>query len=168
MAAAPPRLVVAISLNITATFISPAVTRFCRRSRPTVGGPHSSALCRIAQRGGTPAGCSNAFMQPISPRFTCGRAGVQKGTAAAKLNRLQWLMQCAYCSHAALTQIPSIPHDVCGTHAIEFWSGLVAFARNRAESIESHEPLCLCWACNQLSASRMRSKDASTAQRVGV
>jgi hypothetical protein len=77
-------------------------------------------------------------------------------------------MQCAYCRQPALAQIPSIPNDVCGYHAAEFWSGLVAFARNRADTVTSHEPLCRCWTCNQLSASRMPSADASTAQRMAV
>ena len=38
-------------------------------------------------------------------------------------------MYCAYCGQRATLQIPSIPDDVCLEHAIEFWAGLLAYAR---------------------------------------
>ena len=37
-------------------------------------------------------------------------------------------MQCPYCDHTATTRIPAIPEQVCGIHAAEFWTGLLAFA----------------------------------------
>jgi hypothetical protein len=42
-------------------------------------------------------------------------------------------MQCPYCDHAATTRIPAVPEHVCGTHAAEFWTGLLAFAVARPD-----------------------------------
>jgi hypothetical protein len=38
-------------------------------------------------------------------------------------------MHCNYCSHEATSRIPSNPGEVCPTHAIEFWTGLLAYAK---------------------------------------
>jgi len=40
-------------------------------------------------------------------------------------------MTCGYCTQRATSQIPSIPADVCLTHAIEYWTGLLACARDQ-------------------------------------
>jgi hypothetical protein len=37
-------------------------------------------------------------------------------------------MQCGYCSQFAVARIPATPANVCSTHAIEFWKGLLAFS----------------------------------------
>ncbi len=63
-------------------------------------------------------------------------------------------MQCTYCGQKATERIPSIPTDVCGAHAAEFWSGLIAYAKDRSDVVEPDNAPCLCWTCNQLSASR--------------
>jgi hypothetical protein len=39
-------------------------------------------------------------------------------------------MTCDYCGARATTQIPTIPGRVCEAHAREFWTGLVAYARD--------------------------------------
>jgi hypothetical protein len=38
-------------------------------------------------------------------------------------------MHCNYCTHEATSRIPSNPGEVCPTHAIEFWTGLLAYAK---------------------------------------
>src|SRR4051812_32553619 len=38
-------------------------------------------------------------------------------------------MHCDHCRREATARIPSIPGDVCGAHAIEFWTGLMAYAK---------------------------------------
>jgi hypothetical protein len=40
------------------------------------------------------------------------------------------MIHCAYCGARATVQIPAEPAGVCLTHAIEFWTGLLAYARN--------------------------------------
>ena len=40
-------------------------------------------------------------------------------------------MHC-YCGQPATLRIPSIPEQVCRVHAIEFWTGLLAFTNQRA------------------------------------
>ena len=42
-------------------------------------------------------------------------------------------MNCAYCSQPATLRIPATPDQVCRVHAIEFWTGLLAFTSKRAE-----------------------------------
>jgi hypothetical protein len=41
-------------------------------------------------------------------------------------------MQCPYCEQSATTRIPAVPEQVCGVHANEFWTGLLAFAIARS------------------------------------
>ena len=41
------------------------------------------------------------------------------------------MKSCAYCGQPATMEIPSIPGRVCRAHAQEFWTGLLAFVRNR-------------------------------------
>jgi hypothetical protein len=38
-------------------------------------------------------------------------------------------MHCDYCPDEATARIPSNPGEVCRTHAIEYWTGLMAYAR---------------------------------------
>lgn len=38
-------------------------------------------------------------------------------------------MRCDYCSNEATARIPSNPGEVCRAHAIEFWTGLLAYAK---------------------------------------
>ena len=37
-----------------------------------------------------------------------------------------------HCGQPATLRIPSIPEHVCRAHAIEFWTGLLAFTNDRA------------------------------------
>ena len=39
---------------------------------------------------------------------------------------------CAYCGQPATMTIVSSPDRVCFTHAMEFWDGLMAYAKERA------------------------------------
>jgi hypothetical protein len=40
--------------------------------------------------------------------------------------------RCAYCAQLSVTVIPIAGFDhVCTTHALEFWHGLMAYAKNR-------------------------------------
>ena len=43
--------------------------------------------------------------------------------------QLRCLMRCAYCTHEAILRIPAIPGEVCRPHAIEFWTGLLTYAK---------------------------------------
>ena len=52
------------------------------------------------------------------------------------------MVYCPYCGQLATVEIPSIPSHVCLTHAIDFWNGLLAFARERSTSGEPREPPC--------------------------
>ena len=45
-------------------------------------------------------------------------------------------MTCSYCDKPATLRIPAIPDAVCGAHAEEFWSELLAYAKDeRADGI---------------------------------
>jgi hypothetical protein len=52
--------------------------------------------------------------------------------------------------------IPSNPEHVCRTHAVEFWTGLMAYVKDRTHPGETLDTPCTCEACNQLSAANAR------------
>jgi hypothetical protein len=54
-------------------------------------------------------------------------------------------------------KIVSNPEQVCFEHALEFWTGLLAYARDRSDPRVKHERLCTCRACEELSASNLRA-----------
>ena len=43
---------------------------------------------------------------------------------------------CAYCGEHATAVIPAIPDRVCMTHAQEFWTGLLTYAKRQAQPTE--------------------------------
>jgi hypothetical protein len=59
---------------------------------------------------------------------------------------------CAYCGQRATVHIPSNPEHVCRTHAVEFWTGLMAYVKDRTDPCETPDTPCTCESCNQLSA----------------
>jgi hypothetical protein len=68
---------------------------------------------------------------------------------------------CSYCDEWAVIDIPANPSSVCLEHAVEFWTGLLTYARQRSE--HSSEPLkthAACAICKELSATRARAIDA--------
>jgi hypothetical protein len=46
---------------------------------------------------------------------------------------------CAYCGQRATLEIPSTPGQVCVTHAIEFWTGLLAHVKDRSAEFQTPE-----------------------------
>jgi len=48
------------------------------------------------------------------------------------------MKSCDYCGKPATTQIPTISGRVCEAHAEEFWTGLLAYAKNQSMS-QNHE-----------------------------
>jgi hypothetical protein len=67
------------------------------------------------------------------------------------------MMCCAYCGEPATTRIASNPEQVCLEHALEFWTGLLAYARDHSETCLKPEPPCTCQSCEELSASSLRA-----------
>ena len=51
-------------------------------------------------------------------------------------------MNCPYCGQRATVEIPSTPGHVCRTHAIEFWTSLVAYVRDSSAEFQTPEPPC--------------------------
>jgi len=51
----------------------------------------------------------------------------------------------------------SNPEQVCFEHALEFWTGLLAYTRGRSDPCLKHERLCTCRACEELSRSQLRA-----------
>ena len=66
------------------------------------------------------------------------------------------MMCCAYCGQAATMTILSNPERVCFEHALEFWTALLAYTRDRARCVERSGP-CSCRACEVLTASALRA-----------
>jgi hypothetical protein len=74
-------------------------------------------------------------------------------------------MNCAYCTQTATLRIPAFPETVCCEHAIEFWTGLLTYARDeRAAACRltgaPGEAACNCWTCTQSITSRSVSAAA--------
>ena len=46
---------------------------------------------------------------------------------------------CAYCGRPATTKIVAHPEQVCFEHALEFWTGLLVYALDRAVICRTHE-----------------------------
>jgi hypothetical protein len=67
------------------------------------------------------------------------------------------MMCCAYCRHEGTMRIVSTPKRVCLEHALEFWTGLLDFARDRTEPCVKHEGLCSCRSCEESNASYRRA-----------
>jgi hypothetical protein len=64
---------------------------------------------------------------------------------------------CPYCSKPATATIIATPSRVCSEHALEFWTGLLVYARGRSGPCVKHETLCDCVACEELGVSRLRA-----------
>ena len=75
---------------------------------------------------------------------------------------LSLVVLCAHCAEEATVQIPATPSDVCLTHAVEFWTQLMALVKERSDPAEKRDTLCTCESCNQLAASNRRSRRAET------
>ena len=60
-------------------------------------------------------------------------------------------------------RIVSNPEQVCFEHAMEFWTGLILYARDAAHICVKQERLCTCQACEELSASYLRASAIAVA-----
>ncbi len=54
-------------------------------------------------------------------------------------------------------KIVSNPQEVCFEHALEFWTGLLAYAKDRSDPCVKHERLCTCRSCEELTAFNLRT-----------
>jgi hypothetical protein len=62
------------------------------------------------------------------------------------------MTNCAYCGEYASVAIPAIPGQVCMTHALEFWTGLLTYVKDQAKRAEQHGTSCVCGMCNNAAA----------------
>ena len=70
---------------------------------------------------------------------------------------------CAYCEQPATKSIPANPGQVCFDHALEFWTGLLAFVKERADQCEKEVRPCTCRACVALGAAYERANAIAAA-----
>jgi hypothetical protein len=66
---------------------------------------------------------------------------------------------CGYCGQQATSTIVSNPVHVCLEHAIEFWTGLLVYARDNRHCCLKLEQLCACPSCEdeRLATSHLRA-----------
>jgi hypothetical protein len=65
---------------------------------------------------------------------------------------------CAYCEQPATTTIVSTPERVCLVHALEFWTGLLAYASDgRRDPCVKEEGLCTCRLCEESKLAFLRT-----------
>jgi hypothetical protein len=67
------------------------------------------------------------------------------------------MMSCSYCAQPATMRILAEPEQVCFDHALEFWTGLLVYARSPTEPCVKNEELCSCPACEAASALYLRT-----------
>jgi hypothetical protein len=67
------------------------------------------------------------------------------------------MTNCSYCPRPATTTIIANPSRVCLQHALEFWTGLLGYARGRVEPCVKDERLCACPLCEATDAARVRA-----------
>ena len=63
---------------------------------------------------------------------------------------------CSYCSQPATMSIIAVPAQVCAEHAMEFWTGLLAYAHDRSGPCVKNERLCSCPLCLELAVDQAR------------
>ena len=66
------------------------------------------------------------------------------------------MMCCAYCQHEATKTIVSTPQKVCLEHALEFWTGLLVYARDHSAPCVKHTGYCTCRSCEEESSASYR------------
>ena len=54
-------------------------------------------------------------------------------------------------------KIVSNPEYVCVDHALEYWTGLVSYARETADTCVKEEGFCTCRSCQETSAAYLRA-----------
>ena len=70
---------------------------------------------------------------------------------------------CSYCTQPATTTIIANPHRVCLEHALEFWTGLLAYARGRSGECVKNQEQCFCPLCDALTAEQARHQALASA-----
>lgn len=63
---------------------------------------------------------------------------------------------CAYCGEAATISIAANPSRVCLDHAVEFWTGLLAYAHAPDEPCVKNQRECDCPRCEALWRGALR------------
>ena len=63
---------------------------------------------------------------------------------------------CSYCDQPATATIIANPHRVCFQHALEFWTGLLAYTHGRSGPCVKDQEQCFCPLCEELSAEQAR------------
>lgn len=61
--------------------------------------------------------------------------------------------------------IIAVPSQVCTAHAMEFWTGLLAYAHDRSGPCVKNERMCTCPLCQELTADQARRLAARTIGR---
>jgi hypothetical protein len=75
------------------------------------------------------------------------------------------MMSCAYCDQPASMRIPSLPDQVCAQHGLEFWSGLLLYARDRSDPCVKQQQWCNCRLCEESAAAFLRTTAVKAAGR---
>jgi len=60
-------------------------------------------------------------------------------------------------------KIVATPQQVCGEHALEFWTGLLSYTRNRSEPCVKQDEVCSCPTCTAASMAFLRAEAIAAA-----
>jgi hypothetical protein len=70
---------------------------------------------------------------------------------------LPGMTTCPYCHHPATMTIVATPDHVCVEHALEFWTGLLAYTRGRSAACVKNDEVCDCPLCEEHGAQQRRA-----------
>jgi hypothetical protein len=70
---------------------------------------------------------------------------------------------CAYCGEPATLKIVSNPEQVCLEHALQFWNGLLDYARDHSALCVKHEGGCTCRRCEESTTAFLRAQAIAAA-----
>jgi hypothetical protein len=72
-------------------------------------------------------------------------------------------MRCGHCGGLARVRIPAVPEEVCLDHAIEFWTGLLEYVKERTYTREQIDTSCPGVPCAEQSEANQLPDAASQA-----
>ena len=72
---------------------------------------------------------------------------------------------CSYCNQPATATIIANPNRVCAEHALEFWTGLLAYTHGRSAPCVKDQEQCFCPLCEALTADQVRTAALASVSR---
>ncbi len=117
----------------------------------------------MRRRGGSPTRAHTKQQLFQEDGWLCKTEQIDRAQPCIVFGIVMTVECCAHCEQPATKEIPANPGHVCLDHALEFWTGLLAYVKERADQCEKEVRPCTCRACVALDASFERAKAIAAA-----